>query len=202
MPQAKKATGIQKSSLPSKAKLESRKKTATKFFYFAFLFSIFSYWDYYWFAVNTPPIIFQMMQIASLSYILVLPIVFIALFKRNKEISLVFIATLVFSYILSSFLKNMFKVERPCRVYQLFPSCEKDYSFPSSHALVLSVVFPFLKKNEKKYYFLWFLLVLASRITLGAHYPEDLIFGSVVGVGLGYFVIFFHKSIHKFAERL
>lgn len=67
------------------------------------------------------------------------------------------------------------------------------FGFCSSHAANATGVFVFvsmLLHNKKVTYplLVWTILVCYSRIYLGVHYPGDIICGSLVGVGAGYFV--------------
>lgn len=59
-------------------------------------------------------------------------------------------------------------------------------SFPSSHAGFVFSALPFF--NDKKYWLMFASLVAISRVYAGVHYFSDVIFGGVIGYGIGWIV--------------
>jgi undecaprenyl-diphosphatase len=68
------------------------------------------------------------------------------------------------------------------------------YGFVSSHAANVSAIglfamLSFKELNRKWFYLIvWMILVMYSRIYLGVHYPSDIIFGSALGLIIGWSV--------------
>lgn len=99
---------------------------------------------------------------------------------------------------LSNVFKDGFKRPRPCQV-ESFQSimrmiavrCGK-YGFFSAHAASSVAVSVFLSLLLRKKYLItpyllliWCAIVSYSRIYVGVHYPTDIIFGGLVGIGVG-----------------
>lgn len=121
--------------------------------------------------------------------------------------------------IISNLLKGLFQYERPLLYFRNiglehdFPKIEglEPYigltSFPSGHtmgAFALMAIASFYVKNEYVKVILFALasLVAFSRIYLGHHFLEDIIFGSVVGfaIAIGLFLLM-SKLNHPFWDK-
>jgi undecaprenyl-diphosphatase len=93
----------------------------------------------------------------------------------------------------SSLLKNFFERLRPCNALgdvNLLINCSRSFSFPSSHAVNNFAVAFYVYKLFPK--LKWVLFILAtlmalSRPYVGVHYPSDIFFGALIGMGIGYF---------------
>ena len=76
------------------------------------------------------------------------------------------------------------------------------YGFISSHAANTFAVAIFLSliiKNRMLGFvlFIWAVLNAYSRIYLGVHYPGDILFGTLVGIVVGFLIYLLYNHIHK-----
>lgn len=120
------------------------------------------------------------------------------LFHRTPKLWEVLISSSLISLILSSLLKNIFSVPRPAAFLDpnsfiiIGKTLRANNSLPSGHCItiftILTVIFYHYYQNNWKYKIiagssmLIFGSVLAiSRVAVGAHFPLDVIVGSIVG---------------------
>ena len=106
-------------------------------------------------------------------------------------------------FVSSKILKDFFAVPRPCISLpdvHLLAGCTHSGSFPSSHAANSFTIAATLGFYEKR---LWLvgvpcaLLVMFSRLYVGVHYPSDVAFGAVIGLGMGYAAIRLSRVRHE-----
>ncbi|MFW0738977.1 phosphatase PAP2 family protein [Flavobacterium sp. T12S277] len=121
------------------------------------------------------------------------------------------LSTLIVTLIFSCLLKHLFAVPRPAAVFDntsFFIAgkaiCAHN-SLPSGHSITIFatltiLMFPFAPKNLKcriLYYFTFIILgsILAfTRVGIGAHYPLDVIIGSIIGYISGLLGIFITRK--------
>ena len=117
------------------------------------------------------------------------------------------ISALLVSVVFSSILKNIFAVPRPAAVFdtQSFTIIGKTLSghnsLPSGHSVtiftILTVLLFAFVPRKLPYKILWFFIIISTgmilvftRVGVGAHYPLDVISGSIVGYISGIIGIF------------
>ena len=113
-------------------------------------------------------------------------------FERRPQKRRKMLLAVLAAFIMVVALKNVFAVERPCRDSLAENGCPdlflSEYSFPSGHAAMAFIVMvAFLGKPSFPVFWLFALLVSASRLYLGVHTFED-IAGSLVLAPIAYYV--------------
>lgn len=118
-------------------------------------------------------------------------------------IALLFLVILIGDQLNSSVLKYVFMRIRPCHVLSdvhLLVSCGSGYSFPSSHAVNNMAGATILSYFYRKWTwaFMSFAgLVAFSRISVGVHYPSDVIAGAAVGAVVAAVVLMLYLFIQR-----
>jgi undecaprenyl-diphosphatase len=101
----------------------------------------------------------------------------------------------------SSIFKPLFHRLRPCAdpeiMYQsrlLLDHCSGGFSFTSSHAanhfgiaIFIVITLQPILKNYRFLFLIWAALIAYAQVYVGVHYPMDILFGSLIGVIVGYF---------------
>lgn len=129
----------------------------------------------------------------SVSYYAPLPILLITVFlwRRGERLSLLLpFGSIAIFPLTAFFLKNLFMRERPSIVPPLV--IEHSSSFPSGHTLTAMGLYGLIalllwrrgKKIPAVFSALWVLMVAASRLYLGVHYPSDVLASLMLGTVL------------------
>jgi undecaprenyl-diphosphatase len=148
-------------------------------------------WDMFWLSITD-----------QLSWIPLYLLFFYLIFKSfgwKKGLALLLLTAVLitFSDQFTVFLKNYFERLRPNRDPQIneiirILKNNSSFSFVSGHATTSMAVSLFMHLKLKKYYaytaffFIWPLLFSYSRMYIGVHFPLDVFFGALLGIGIGF----------------
>ena len=147
-----------------------------------------------------------------------IPLAFVlvyVIFKNNKIkealtiLILVGVVITLADQIASGFCKPFFARYRPTQDPELMYQIDivngyrgGTYGFMSSHAantfgvaIFLSLIFK--SGSLALILFIWAILNAFSRIYLGVHYPGDILFGTMVGIGVGILIYLIYKKLQQ-----
>ncbi len=113
--------------------------------------------------------------------------------KKNRKNLHVLWITLIIGYLITSLLKTLIARERP----ETLLIEETGFSFPSGHAVAVFAPIQLIKNyfpELKIYWIILAVLVLLSRLYLGAHYLSDVVAGALTGYIIGNLVLLASKK--------
>ncbi|MEW6584785.1 MAG: glycosyltransferase family 39 protein [Nitrospirota bacterium] len=150
--------------------------------------------------------------ITDRSYVFYAPFFIYFLFRnRNRALTVLVIAlaAILLGDWLSHELKHVFERMRPCNALdqvRLLKGCGRSFSMPSNHAVnAFAFATPFLVlfRGRLRFAFLIIaMLVAASRVYVGVHYPSDVIVGGLLGSIIALSVIALYRwSSVEFGKR-
>lgn len=129
---------------------------------------------------------------------------FIPLFlakKEKKRAALILWAGLTVTYYILTVLKT--SVARP-RPFMQLPDVrllisEKSFSFPSGHATQAFMAAAVMSRYFRggAIYFAFAAIVAFSRVYIGVHYVSDVLAGAVIGMAVGYLLVYISKNFIK-----
>ncbi len=79
-----------------------------------------------------------------------------------------------------------------------------NFSFPSSRTAIVFSVLPLIWKHFPRFRYVWLVyaaLIGFSRIYFGVHYLTDVIFGVIIGLGIGYFILYIEQK-NRYSQKL
>ena len=132
--------------------------------------------------------------------------------ERKRKWILPLWFTLFLSVVISFILKFYVKRQRPFQqdLVSILPVLEKashniwNFSFPSFQAMLAFCAVPILSKEFPRFRYVWIIfagLVAFSRVYFGLHFMSDVLTGGLIGLILGWIVIFLEEK-YKFGEKI
>ena len=103
--------------------------------------------------------------------------------------SLMFLSVAVVAWVCSNFIKNIFKIPRPHIALDSLTLSDSLYSFPSGHTtffFALAMAMYFYHRKLAYSIALFGMAVGLARVSIGYHYPIDIIGGAILGIVVGY----------------
>ena len=126
----------------------------------------------------------------------------------REKASFQFLTVALFAMLAAGVLKIIFDRPRPSseEFKLIFKDFHSQYSFPSGHATTIAAYFVFLKnkltQNNRIIFGVLVLLVMISRLYVGAHFLTDVLAGLLLGVFIGWFAKFFFRELKTYHVRL
>jgi len=104
-------------------------------------------------------------------------------------------------------LKPLIARPRPCVTLpdaHLLMGIKRSLSFPSAHAANFFAVATYFNYFYPKYRWVYFgaaFFVALSRVSIGVHYPLDIVAGGILGAACALFVVYTWRVIEKYIEK-
>lgn len=125
--------------------------------------------------------------------------------KKGRIFVLLIIPLITLSdQVSSSVLKPFFERTRPCGALEnihLLVKMKTSFSFPSSHAanfFATATFFNYFYPKYRWWYFFAAIMVGLSRVSIGVHYPFDILAGGILGAICAYTIILIWNQISKY----
>ena len=117
---------------------------------------------------------------------------------------LVLLLVLISDQVSSNLIKNLVERVRPCNILpsdkvHLLVGCTNSFSFPSSHAVnnfAGAFFFSYFYPKMKYGIYTGAFLMAISRVFCGVHYPSDVFGGMLIGLFIGWFIIWLWKKFN------
>lgn len=115
--------------------------------------------------------------------------------KKTRTLGVAMLLSLLIGLLIGNvWMKNLFERQRPCWIdpsVTLLISSPKDFSFPSGHSLASFEGAMSIYLYRKKWgvpALVLAALIAFSRLYLFVHFPSDVLVGSLMGIGIAWFV--------------
>ncbi len=155
-------------------------------------------------STNTPTAWFFVLISNTFIYLFILLAILYPIYKNRDYLYGILIASSgAIAYIVSYIAKHIFMAPRPFITLDITPLVlESSYSFPSSHVTVIAALSILIWKLNHKLGYIFFtftILIMASRMILGVHYPVDVLGGLILGILIGFFTVWFYEKTNQLA---
>jgi undecaprenyl-diphosphatase len=128
--------------------------------------------------------------------------------RKGRIVVFLIIPVIILSDQLSAHvLKPLIARPRPCVTLpdvHLLVGLKRSMSFPSAHAANFFAVATYFNYFYPKYRWVYFgsaFFVALSRVSIGVHYPLDIIAGGILGAACALFVIYTWRGIEKIIAK-
>ena len=145
--------------------------------------------------------------LTTLSDPIVAPLLVFSLFYRNPLFLRAFFIAIMLALVCNYSLKYGFGIERPTALlkpenYSAIGPVITSPSFPSGHTLTIFTLMAlvscwYLKRTISIFVFSLAAIISFSRISVGAHWPSDVLFGAVVGCFTGWLAVEINSRLDK-----
>ena len=143
----------------------------------------------------------------TLSDPIVAPLLIFVLFYRKQLFLRAFFITLIMALLTNYSLKHGFGFERPSDVleigtYHLIGAAPSSPSFPSAHTLTIFSLMGLIsawyqKRTVSIAVFSLAAIISFARISVGAHWPSDVLFGALLGGVIGWLAVEINSRLNE-----
>ncbi len=149
--------------------------------------------------------------VTSRTFVVFLPFLLLLWFREKKHLLPVLLAGLfavAFADASSHVMKDLVMRQRPCNALEnvhLLVGCSQSYSMPSNHAsnaFAFAMTIWFLLRSRLSFFFIAAAALISfSRISVGVHYPSDILVGALVGTAAAYGTVHLYRWAERIAAR-